>query len=158
MAVGTVTKYNSLEKQISDTANRQWNDATAGNIMFMLVSAAYTPAETHSTTADVTTASGVMITAGDGAPLAATTLAIDNTTTPGTTFFGSADANFGAAVTITAKFLVAVQPVTAGTFSATTSKLLWYVDLNTATAGSTVTSTASDFIVYKPTNGWFKTV
>lgn len=37
MAVGTVTKYNQLEKQLFDAANRQWNDATAGNIMFCLV-------------------------------------------------------------------------------------------------------------------------
>ena len=152
MAVGTVTKYNGFEKQISADANRQWDDATAGNIMFCLVSAAYTPSATHSTTADVT---GV-ITAGDGAPIAATALAIDNTTTAGSTYYDSADANFGTTVTITAKYLIAVMPVTAGTFDAATSKLLFYVDLNTASGSATVSSTASDFLVYAPTNGWIK--
>jgi hypothetical protein len=96
MPIGTVTKYNGFEKQIAADANRQWDDATAGNIMFCLATNAYTPAATHSTTADVTG----LITAGDGAPINATALAIDNTTTAGSTYFDSADANFGANVTI----------------------------------------------------------
>jgi len=154
MALGTVTKYNSLEKTVFDTANRQWNDATAGNIMFCLCGNGYTPAATH----DTTTSLADLITAGDGAPIAATTLAINNTTTPGTTYYDSDDANFGAAVTITAKYLIAVQPVTAGTFSATTSKLLFYVDLDTTNGTAEVSSIASDFVVYAPANGWFKTV
>jgi len=154
MPVGTVTKYNSLEKTITSDANRQWDDATAGNIMFILAGNAYTPAATHSTTADLTD----VITAGDGAPIAATGLAIDNTTTAGTTYFDSADANFGAAVTITAKYLIAIQPVTANTFDASTSKLLFYVDLDTTSSSTEVSSIASDFVVYAPANGWFKTV
>ena len=152
MAVGTVTKYNGFEKQIAADANRQWDDATAGNIMFCLASEAYTPSATHSTTADVT---GV-ITSGDGAPIAATALAIDNTTTAGSTYYDSADANFGTTVTITAKYLIAVMPVTAGTFDAATSKLLFYADLNTASGSATVSSTASDFLIYAPVNGWIK--
>jgi len=154
MSLGTVTKYNSLEKALFDTANRQWNDATAGNIMFCLCGNAYTPAATHDETADLTD----LITSGDGAPIAATTPAINNTTTPGTTYYDSDDANFGAAVTILAKYLIAVQPVTAGTFSATTGKLLFYVDLDTTSSSAEVSSTASDFVVYAPNNGWFKTV
>lgn len=155
MALGTVTKYNQFEKLIGDTANRQWNDATAGNIMFCLAHAAYTPAATHTTTTDL---GANVITAGDGAPIAATALAIDDTTTPGTTYYDSADANFGAAVTVSAKWLIAVQPVTANTFSATTSKLLWYVDLNNTSGSTEASSTASDFIVYAPTGGWLKSV
>jgi hypothetical protein len=99
-----------------------------------------------------------LITSGDGAPIAATGLAIDSTTTAGTTYFDSADAAFGNPVTITAKYLVAVMPETAGTFSATTSKLLFYVDLNTTSASSTVSSTADEFTVQAPANGWFKIV
>lgn len=152
MAVGTVTKYNGFEKQIGADANRQWDDATAGNIMFCLAGNGYTPAATHSTTADLAD----VITTGDGAPIAATGLAIDNTTTPGSTYYDSADANFGASVTITAKYLIAVMPVTAGTFDAATSKLLFYVDLDTTSSSTEVSSTASDFIVYAPTNGWIK--
>lgn len=154
MAVGTITKYNSFEKSVFDTANRQWNDATAGNIMFCLCSNAYTPSATHSTTANL---SG-LITAGDGSPIAATGLAIDNTTTPGTTYYNSDDANFGVSVSITAKYLVCVQPVTANTFSATTSKLLWYVDLDVSSSTAQVSSTVAAFTVFHPTNGWLKTV
>jgi len=153
MAVGTVTKYNSLEKTIFGTANRQWDDATAGNIMFCLCGNTYTPAASHGTTASL---SG-LITAGNGAPIAATSLLLDNTTTPGVTYYSSAAADFGSAVTITAKYLVCVQPVTANTFSATTSVLLWYVDLDITSSSTTVSSTASAFKVVMPTNGWFKT-
>jgi hypothetical protein len=154
MALGTVTKYNSLEKTLFDTANRQWNDATAGNIMFCLCGNGYTPAATHDETADLAD----LITAGDGAPIAATGLAIDNTTTAGTTYYDADAANFGAAVTVSAKWLICVQPVTANTFSATTSKLLFYVDLNTSSGSAEASSTASDFRIDPPANGWFKTV
>ncbi len=153
MTVGAVTKYNGLEKTLFSGANRQWDNAAAGNLMFILASAAYTPLAAHATTADLT---GV-ITSGNGAPIAATGLAIDNTTTPGSTYYKSADADFGATTTITAKFLIAVEPAVAGAYNASTDKLLFYVDLNTATAGSTVSSAASSFIVYAPVNGWFKT-
>jgi len=155
MALGTVTKYNSLEVAIGDTANRQWNDATAGNIMFCLVTNGYTPSATHSTTSSL---GANVITTGDGSPIAATSLTLDNTTTPGRTYFNSANASFGSSVTITAKYLVAVQPVTAGTFSATTSTLLFYVDLDTTSGSSSATSTASNFTVYTPANGWFYTL
>lgn len=153
MAIGTVTKYNQFEKQIAADANRQWDDATAGNIMFCLASNAYTPAAAHTTTADVTG----LITAGDGAPIAATGLAIDNTTTAGSTYFDSDDVSFGTNVTIKAKYLICVQPVTANTFDASTSKLLFYVDLDTTSTSTTVSSVASDFVIYAPTNGWIKT-
>lgn len=155
MPVGTVTKYNQLEKQVFADANRQWDDATAGNIMFCLVSSGYTPSATHTTTADLSTN---LISTGDGATrVAATGLAIDNATTAGTTYYDSADVTWGAAVTITAKYLVCVQPVTYNTFDDSTSKLLFYVDLDTTSGSSSVTATASPFTVITPTNGWFKT-
>ena len=153
MAIGTVTKYNGFEKQIAADANRQWDDATAGNIMFCLCGNGYTPAATHTTTANLT---GI-ITSGDGAPIVAAGVSIDNTTTPGSTYFKTNDANFGSAVTITAKYLVAVMSVTAGTFDASTSKLLFYVNLDTTSSSATVSSVSSDFVIYTPTNGWIKT-
>lgn len=155
MPVGTVTKYNQLEKQLFDTANRQWNDATTGNIMFCLVTNGYTPSATHTTTANL---GANLISSGDGAArIAATSLAIDNTTTPGTTYYDSADVTWGSSVTITAKYLVCVQPVTANTFDSSTSKLLFYVDLDTTSSSTSVSSTATPFTVIAPTNGWFKT-
>lgn len=155
MPVGPVTKYNQLEKQLFDTANRQWNDAATGNIMFCLVTSGYTPSATHTTTANL---GANLISTGDGATrVAATALAIDNTTTPGTTYYDSADATWGSSVTITAKYMVAVQPVTANTFDSSTSKLLFYVDLDTTSTSSSVTSTTSSFTVVAPSTGWFKT-
>ena len=152
MAIGTVTKYNGFEKLIAADANRQWDDSTAGNIMFCLAGNGYTPAATHSTTADLAD----VITSGDGAPVAATGLAIDNTTTPGSTYFDSDDMSFGTSVTITAKYLIAVQPVTANSFDASTSKLLFYVDLDTTSSSAEVSSVSSDFVIYAPANGWIK--
>src|SRR5574343_619400 len=155
MPVGTVTKYNQLEKQLFDTANRQWNDAATGNIMFCLVTNGYTPSATHTTTANL---GANLISSGDGAArIAATGLTIDNTTTPGTTYYDSADVTWGSSVTITAKYLVCVQPVTANTFDSSTSKLLFYVDLDTTSSSASVSASATPFTVIAPANGWFKT-
>ena len=151
MAVGTVTKYNQFESVLGATANRQWDDSTTGSLMFCLADETYTPSATHTTTNDVSTA---LITTGDGVAIAVANPSIDAATTPGTTYYDSDDANWGSSVTITAKYLICVQPTSANTFSGTTDKLLWYVDLNTASSGSTVSSTSSDFIVQAPTNGW----
>lgn len=155
MPVGTVTKYNQLEKQLFDTANRQWNDAATGNIMFCLVTNGYTPAATDATTASL---GANLISSGDGAArIAAAGLTVDNTTTPGTTYYDSADVTWGTSVTITAKYLVCVQPVMANTFDAATSRLLFYVDLDTTSSSSSVSATAAPFTVVAPANGWFKT-
>lgn len=153
MAVGNVTKYNTLDS-LFDTANMQWNDATAGNIMFCLVTSSYTPVATHSTTSNL---GANIIIAGDGAPVAATSVVLDSATTPGRTYFDTANVAFGNPVTITAKYLVAVQPVTPGTFSATTSKLLFYVDLDDTSPSSSASALASTFTVFAPATGWFYT-
>jgi hypothetical protein len=154
MAIGSVILYDSAINQISDTANRQWNNATTGNIMFCLCSSAYTPAFTHTTTTDL---GASVITAGDGAPVAATTLLLDSASVAGSTFFDSADVDFTLSGTITPKYLVCVQPTTANTFSATTSLLLFYVDLNTTSGSATQSMTAGTYTIYAPYRGWFKT-
>jgi hypothetical protein len=149
MAAGTVEKYNNFEKYLFDTGSRQWNDATTGSNMFCLCTSAYTPADTHALTSDL----AGLITSGDGAPINVVSPVINETAVPGFTYYDSDDADFGSAVTITAKWLVCVQPVTAGTFSATTSRLLWRVDLNTS--GSFI-STAGLYKIFAPTNGWIR--
>lgn len=127
MAIGAVIKYNQLESILFGDAGRQWDNATAGSCMFCLADETYPPDITDTTTTDVGAA---LITAGDGAPVNVTTPALDKTTTPGTTYYDADPADFGDPVTIDAKYLICVQPVTAGTFSATTSKLVWFADLN----------------------------
>lgn len=151
MAIGTVTKYDKGVSTLLKNADRQWDDATAGNIMFCLAKAVYTPSTTHSTVADLGVADTGYIATGDGAPINAPSPSLDDTTTPGSVYFDSLAANFGNPVTITAKYLVAVQPAVAGTF-ASTAKLLWYVDLETG--GGSVSSTNSEFVINTPTNGW----
>lgn len=154
MALGTVTKYNQLESILFATSGRQWDDSNVGSCMWCLATADYSPSASHTTTNDL---GASLITAGNGAPIAVTTPTIDKTTTPGTTYYDADPANFGANVTVTAKWLILVQPVTSNTFSATTGKLLAYCDLNTASGSSSLSSSASEFKILPHTNGWFKT-
>ena len=148
MAVGSVTKYTQIFDLMLGDAFRQWDNATAGNIMFGLVTNGYTPSAAHTTAGDLSTN---IITVGDGLPIAATSLAVN--VNAGVTWMTSADAAFGNPVSITAKYLVCMQPVTAGTY-ASTAKLLWYVDLDNSSGSASITSTASEFTVHVPTNGW----
>lgn len=147
MALGTVDNYNQMASILLANANRDWDNATAGSNMFVLATSSYTPSASHTTGADL---GANVITSGDGAPI--------NVTAPSVTQVGSSawlasgEANFGSAVTITAKYLICVQPVTAGTY-ASTAKLLWYVDLNVG-AGLSLSSTSSEYRILQPTNGW----
>lgn len=152
MSIGTVKLYNQTPKILLSDAGRQWDDAAAGSLFFCLADENYTPSLAHTTTADLSTA---LITAGDGAPIPVTGAAIDDTTEAGSTFLQSDHADFGTDVTIEAKYLICVQPVTANTFSGTTDKLLWYVDLDDSTASATVVSNP-DFAILQPVNGWIK--
>ena len=151
MAMGTVTKFNQWEDVIGGDANRQWDDSTAGNVMFYLADGAVTPGATDTTIDDIGIYGTNTITAGDGAPIAATALAI--TPSGGTTYYDSAAANFGASVTISAKWLIATLPVAANT-PASTAKLLWFVDLDDTSGTAEVSSTASTFSIAPTTNGW----
>jgi hypothetical protein len=147
MALGTVENYNQMVDVLMSDANRNWDDATAGSNMFVLVTASYTPATTHTTGADL---GANVITTGDGSPINVPSPAVNQLVAA--TWLNSGAADFGSAVTITAKYLICVQPVTAGTY-ASTAKLLWYVDLNVG-AGLSLSSTAAEFRILVPANGW----
>lgn len=130
---------------------------TTGEFHWVLATAAYTPADTHTTTNDLTICAD-----GDYGELAVTD--VDFTKTPGdlweTYFQAGANASattvsFGSSVTISAEYLILVRNVTAPTFSATTSKLIFYVDLNATNQGN-LSSTNGAFTITMPTNGWFK--
>lgn len=155
MAFGTITKFNQFESILIGDAGRQWDDATAGSCMFVLAKNTYTPDATHTTLANVGVADTDYITTGDGLPINLTNPVIDDTTTAGSTYLDSDPANFGVSVTITAKYLMCVQPVVAGT-STTTDKLLWYVDLDDASGTASLAAIASDFVINAPINGWVK--
>lgn len=152
MAIGQVTKYNGFQKNLMKANGRQWDDPAVGNLMFVLATEAYTPSAAHETAANIGAA---LITTGPGAPINLTGQSIDDTTTPGRIYFDSNPANFGSNVTISAKYLICVQPITPGTF-ANTAKLLWYVDLNTLTPTSIANSINSVFRIDPPENGWLR--
>jgi len=152
MAIGQVTKYDKLQSHLIKYPERHWDDPTAGNVMWLLATKDYTPDVTHDTVADL---SSDYISAGDGAPINATSLDVDDATTAGVTYLDSALVNFGEAVSITAKYLVAVKPATPGTLAGT-SKLLFYVDLNTDSTSAEVSSIASAFKINAPANGWVR--
>jgi hypothetical protein len=148
MTVGVITKYNQMAKILQEDANPDWDDSTAGAFMFILATSSYTPSVSHTTVNDI---GANYIDSGDGAPINATTR--DVIESSGDVFLDSDDADFGSSVTITAKYLVCVMPVSAGTV-ASTSKLVWYVDLNTG--GGSIARTNSTFKVVAPVNGWTK--
>ena len=161
MAAGNVQVYDSayttLFQTVAGGGLRQWDDSTAGSIMWVLADATYTPADTHTTTSDIGT-SGDAIVGGDGVPIAATDLAVTQSTA-NTYFLGGSGSpgdattvHYGTNTTITAKYLIATMPQTANSHSATTDELLFYVELET---GSTVSSSAGTFSITMPTNGWF---
>jgi len=151
MSIGAVTKFNQLESIILGDADRQWDDAAAGSCMFILADNTYAFDATDTTAADL---SGV-ISAGDGAPINVTTPTIDDATTAGSTYIDSDDADWGTPVTITAKWIICVQPVVAGTY-ASTAKLLWAFDLDNTSGSADRVVTADEFKYLVPVNGWIK--
>lgn len=154
MAAGQCTVYNGAYEELMDSANTQWDDATAGAFMWVLAYDAYIPNIAHSTVNDLGVAGTGWISTGDGAPINITTRAVTVSATPNITGLVSDTADFdpGAlGVTITnAKYLVCVRPVVAGTV-ATTSRLIFYHALDTIT---TVSSINDIFNITMPTGGW----
>jgi len=152
MAAGTFTLYDGAGDLMFKAADSQWDDATAGEFMWALCTSAYTPVVTH---ADMTDITGEIVPTADGDPQ--NTGARSITTTGSIQYFSCGDANFGAAVTITAQYLLLIKPATAATFvNDATCKLVGYCDLNVG--GSDLSSTAGDFVVTEPTSpstGWF---
>lgn len=149
MAFGALVRYNKFPGISQEDNQYEWADSSAGAYMFGLVGASYTPDAAHITAADL---GANLITTGDGSPINVTGRAVVYTS-DGKCWFNSAAANFGSAVTITAKYIVCMMPVATGVHAGT-SKLCWYMDMNVG-AGLTVSSTSSTFVINPPANGWF---
>lgn len=153
MSVGQVQLYNHCFERLCQNADVQWDVTTAGNWCWLLAKSTYTPADTHTTVADLGVAGTDWINTGDGAPLerGTTSVAIDNAT--GVIQFKAGNANFGSAVTITAKYLVLCQGNSASVSG--TDIILFYQDLSQE--GGSAQSSSSDFIVNAPANSiWFQ--
>ena len=150
MAVGQVQLYNHCFERICQDADVQFDVTTTGNWCWLLATSSYTPADTHTTVADL---GANYITAGDGAPLerGVTSVAIDNAT--GVTQFKAGNANFGSTVTITAKYLILAQANSASVTG--TDLIVFYQDLDDT--GGSAQSSSSDFVVNAPANNiWFQ--
>jgi hypothetical protein len=146
MTVGNFTLYNTgKEALLTDNANQvTWATDT---VVAVLLGAAYTPAATHSTWADV---SAQHVTGTNYAPVALANKT--STRSGGTILWDCDDINFGGTVTVTAKYVAIVKR--AGGALSSTDQLLGYCDLNTTSGSATVSSTNSTFQV-NTTSGLF---
>ena len=156
MAVQATQLYNGGYEHMFDSSQSP-TESAAGSYHWLLATQGYVPALTHLTTTSVTNQVGV-----DGAPIAATNLlfeatngtAIESFFEAGTTAGGAGVVQFGPNATITARYLILVKNITAPTFSATTSELIFYIDLTGS--ASDLSSSNGDFTITMPTNGWYK--
>ncbi len=139
MAVGNFTLYNTgKEALLTDNANQiTWATDT---IVAVLLGSGYTPAATHSTWADV---SAQHVSGTNYAPVALTNKTSVRST--GTILWDCDDINFGANVTVTAKYVAIVKRV--GGSLTGTDQLIGYCDLENASGAATVSSTNSTFQV-----------
>ena len=151
MTVGVVQLYNQWGDILAGTANNQWDSATATHFGFLLAKSSYTPNDTHTTIADLGTAGTNWINAGDGAPIQVPSRAVDNSN--GATQFKAGNANFGASVTVSAKYLICFAGDPASPQA--TDRLLFWQDLKTE--GGEASSSSSDFNVQAPANNiWWQ--
>ena len=159
MAVQATHMYDGAYELMMDSGseNSPVEDDAAGTYMWCLVPQAYTADDAHTTTSDLT---GLVIT-GDYVPRGATHLSVIKTPgnanesyfQAGTSAGGAGVVQFGPNVTITAKYLVLVRPVTINVFDAATSQLIFYVDL---TGGaSDLVSSNGDFTINMHADGWY---
>lgn len=136
MAAGAFTLYaNSIKYMIDGTI-----DVDTDTLKVVLLKTTYTPSSAHDTYTSLTAA---VTTTGDYA--AQTLGSVTVTVTGTTTKIDAADTSFGTGVTIgNIKYCAIVkQAATAGLV--TGDKVFGYMNLNTASAGATVSSNASDF-------------
>lgn len=148
MAAGTFTLYDTGKLYILN-GDVDLNDDT---IVGVLVKDGYTPATTHSTFADISAqeCDSADYTASFAEGYSITGRALSNSS--GTIKFDSDILNFGASVTITAKYLVIMKRAGASLVSG--DLLVGYMDLNDG--GGSVSSVSGAFTVdANASNGWF---
>lgn len=149
MTVGATQLYDNGMTELSSNSTPQWDDATANSFAFILLDNSYTPSDAHDTYSDV---SAHICTDGDYGALDVTSRTV--TQVGKECQYDSADADFGAAVTISARYLVCLAGNN-GALSGT-DKLIWYKDLNSG-GSANVASTAAPFKIQGPSDGWFDT-
>lgn len=146
MAAGNFTVYGLAKLAVEQGSINLTTGST--NLFAVLVTSTYTPASTDSTYANISAneAAGTGYTAG-GQLLTSVSL----TQAAGVVTFTSAAASWPTS-TITARYLVIVRRVAAGT-AASTDPIVGYVDLTGS--GTGLSSTAGTFSVTPNASGWF---
>ena len=139
MAIQPLTLTNSAFEGLFD-GTIQW--AAATHVAAILCTADYVPALAHATMADITN----QVTDADYAPQAVGTRTIARNGDD--VEFKSAAVNYGAEVSIAARYLVLVAGDPANLL--TTDPLIGYVDF-----GETKSSTGAAFQFTPPSTGWF---
>lgn len=147
MTVGATQVYDGAMPLLLANATTQWDDSTANSFAFILLDNAYTPSDAHVDYDDVL---ANICTDGDYAAKDVTSRVVTDGA-GSACYLDSADADFGAAVTISARYLVCLKANSGSLVG--TDKLIFYVDLNSGGAAN-VASTAAPFKVQAPTNGW----
>ena len=139
MAVGNFTLYNAGKEALLTDNGTQITWAT-DTIVAVLLGSAYTPAATHVTWSEV---SAQHVTGTNYAPVV---LSGKTSARSGATILWDCDdINFGANVTVTAKY-VAIVKRAAGALAGS-DQLIGYCDLENASGSATVSSTNSTFQV-----------
>lgn len=147
MPVGSPQIHNDSLYELMLSTGTQWD---AGPFAFALLSSAYTQDDADTEWGDV---SANEITDTDYAQVAASSLSLVQSGNK--VQLSSGNASFGTSVTIEAKFLVCVAG-TAGALNST-DKIIYTVDLDTTTSGSTIAVTGGPFIIRQSqTTGWFE--
>lgn len=136
MAAGAITLYdNSIKYMIDGTI-----DVDTDTLKVVLLATSYTPASTHDVYADI---DQDVTTTGDYS--AQTLASVTVTATGGVATIDAADTSFGTGVTIGNIKYAAIVKQAATSALVTGDKLLAYMNMNTASAGATVSSSSSDF-------------
>lgn len=147
MPVGTVQVYDTGLEELFENL---WE---AGNHAFVLVNKTYTPSDTHTAysniSANVIAPSG---TQSQGAPIAVGAKAVNRSGAQAQ--LDSNDADWGTSATITAKYLVCVRGNASSLPLNATDRLVFWLDLDTTSSTSSVSSNNSTFKVAPPTAGW----
>ena len=147
MALGQAQIHDEALAHLLSSTGAQWDDGTA-NFAFILLDNAYTPSDVHNDYQDV---SANECTDVDYAAIACGTRAFVQSGAD--TYLDSADADYGSAVTIAARYLMCIQ----GNYASlgATDKIIFRVDLDDG-GSANVSSTSSTFKITAPTNGWLK--
>lgn len=124
MPVGNIVRYNQFPRILLEDGNPQWDDPAPGAFMWVLCDNGYTPYVHHVTLPNGTS----FIASAPGAPINCTGRIVE--ASAGSAVLKAESANFGL-ITLPAKYLLCVMPVVAGVFYQPTTRLCFYVDLDT---------------------------